>query len=365
MKRVLLMGLLLVGAGQVQAVTPAPEELCATLQKSPWDAKAMQVMQTIMRNEGESAVLRSRAMALCALSLLKQGNTNQFARAVQMLETGYPEEKGLVTVSVAEQYVPCVVCAGKGKRETSCPACKGSTCTRCKGTRTLQTVCSACMGAGQQFKLNPSVLENYNRLLADILAITRENQRFEKRSAEALAEKENDKKIALLEAVVAEFPKRADLGPVKKSLEEAQKIRAAALARKLDQEKREQEDADVERLRGLRQTASADCLSAIREIDDYLLKHPKCFARAELEEIKTELTSKANLRKRLISSGYWLAGIVGLVLLTAFVKNILASRKVEQTRPLPGMERIDKSKFTDPLADEREKTQARHHNQEP
>jgi hypothetical protein len=364
MKRVLLLGLLLVGAGQVQAVTPAPEELCATLQKSPWDAKAMQVMQTIMRNEGEPALLRSRAMALCALSLLKQGSTNQFLRAVQMLETGFPEEKGLVTVSVAEQYVTCAVCAGKGKRETSCPGCKGSSCTRCKGTRTLQTVCSACMGAGQQFKLSPSVLENYNRLLEDILAMTRENQRYGKRSAEALAEKENDKKIALLEAVLAEFPKRADLGPVKKSLEEAQKIRAVVVARKLEQERRDQEESDVERLRGLRQTASADCMSALREIEDYLLKHPKCFARAELEEIKAELTSKMNLRNRLISSGYWLAGIVGVLLLTAFVKVLLASRRVEQLRPLPGMDRIDKSKFTDPLADEREKTQARRHNQE-
>ncbi len=364
MKRVLLLGLLLVSAGQVRALTPDPEELCATLQKSPWDAKAMQVMQTIMRNDGESAFLRSRAMALCALSLIKQGNTNQFIRALQMLETGYPEEKGLVTVSVAEQYVPCLVCAGKGKRETSCPSCRGSSCTRCKGTGRVQTLCAACMGAGQQFKLSPSVQENYNRLLAEILALTRENQLYAKRSAEALAEKENNKKIALLEAVLAEFPKRADLGPVKQSLEEAQKNRAAAQARKLDQEKREQDDSDVERLRGLRQTTSANCMSAIREIEDYLLKHPKCYARSELEEIKAELTSKANLRKRLISSGYWLAGICGVLLLAAILKGILASRKVEHTRPLPGMERIDKNKFTDPLADEREKTQARRHNQE-
>jgi hypothetical protein len=364
MKRVLLLGLLLVSAGQVRAVAPAPEELCATLQKSPWDAKAMQVMQTIMRNEGESALLRSRAMALCALSLIKQGNTNQFIRAVQMLEAGYPEEKGLVTVSVSEQYVPCLVCAGKGKRETSCPSCKGSSCTRCNGTRSVQTVCSACMGAGQQFKLSPAVLENYNRLLAEIVAITRENQLYVKRSAEALAEKENDKKIALLEAVLADFPKRADVGPVKKSLDEAQKIRAAALAVKLAQEKRDQEDLDVERLRGLRQADSANCMSALREIEDYLLKHPKCFARSELEEITAELTAKLTLRKRLISSGYWLAGICGVLLLTAFLKGFLASRKVEHTRPLPGMERIDKSKFTDPLADEREKTQARRHNKE-
>jgi hypothetical protein len=42
-----------------------------------------------------------------------------------------------------------------------------------------------------------------------------------------------------------------------------------------------------------------------------------------------------------------------------FIKTALMSRKGDTMRPLPGMERIDKSKFTDPLADERDRTESR------
>jgi hypothetical protein len=359
-KMILLVCLLGVSAGQAWAVSVDQEELCATLQKSPWDAKAMQVMQALMRNDREPAAVRSRAMALCTLSLIKQGNTNQFVRAVQMLETLYSEEKGLVTVSVAEQYSDCPVCEGKGKRAVSCPACKGSSCPRCNGTRSIQTTCSACMGAGKQFKLNPSVQENYNRLLAEILAFSRETQRFEKQSALALAEKDNDKRMALLETLLADFPKRTDMGLAKKSLEEAKKIRDVALARKREQDKREKEEAAVERMRDLRQAATSDNrVAAIREIEDYLIKNPKCFARSELDEIKNELASKENIRNRLITSGFWLGGICVVFVLATFARIAWESRKVEQIRPLPGMDHIDKSKFTDPLADERERTEER------
>lgn len=216
------------------------------------------------------------------------------------------------------------------------------------------------MGVGQQFKLKPSVLENYNRLLTEILAFSRETQRFEKQSALALAEKDNDKRIALLEALVADFPKRTDMDLAKKNLEEAKKNRDAALARKREQDKREKEEAAVERMRDLRQAATSESrVAAIREIEDYLIKNPKCFARSELDEIKTELASKETFRNRLISSGLWLGGICVVFVLATFVRIWLTSRKVETIRPLPGMDHIDKSKFTDPLADERERTEAR------
>ncbi|MEI7945939.1 MAG: hypothetical protein WCJ02_04555 [bacterium] len=361
MKRIImLVGLLWASSWQARAVGVDQEELCATLQKSPWDDKAMLVMQSVMRNEREPAALRSRAMAICALSLIKQGNTNQFVRAVQILESMYSAEKGLVTVTVAEQYITCPACEGKGKRAVGCPACKGSTCPRCNGTRSIQTTCSACMGAGKQFKLNPSVLENYNRLLAEMLAFSRETQRFEKQSALALAEKDNDKRIALLETLQADFSKRTDMGLVKKSLEEAKKIRDVTLARKREQDKREKEEAAVERMRDFRQAATSESrVVAIREIEDYLIKNPKCFARSELDEIKNELTSKENIRNRLITSGFWLGGICVVFVVATFARIAWESRKVEKIRPLPGMDHIDKSKFTDPLADERERTEER------
>jgi len=365
-KMILFVCLLGASVWQAWAISNGQEELCATLQQSPWDAKAMQAMQAIMRSEREPVALRSRAMALCSLSLLKQGNTNQFVRAMQMLESTYPEDKGLVNVSVEEQYIACPVCEGKGKRAVSCPACKGSTCPRCNGTRSIQTTCSACMGAGRQFKLNPSVQENYNRLLTEMVAFFREAQRFEKQSALALAEKDNDKRIVLLETLLADFPKRTDLELAKKGLEEAKKIRDVAQARKREQDKREKEESDVERMRDLQKaTTSENRVAAIREIEDYLIKNPKCFARAELEEIKNELTSKEKIRNRLISSGFWLGGICGLFVVATFVRIWLTSMKVEQVRPLPGMDRIDKRKFTDPLADERERTEARRRGENP
>ena len=363
---IILACLLWVSAWQAWAVTVGQEELCVRLQQSPWDAKAMQVMQAVMRDEREPVALRSRAMALCALSLIKQGNTNQFVRSVQVLESMYASEKGLVTVSVAEQYITCPICEGKGKRGVGCPVCKGSACPRCNGTRSIQTTCPACMGAGQRFKLNPSVLENYNRLLAEMLAFSRETQRLEKQSALALAEKDNDKRIVLLETLLADFPKRTDVELAKKSLEEAKKIRDVSLARKREHDKREKEESAVERMRDLRQAAtSKNRVAAIREIEDYLIKNPKCFARSELDEIKSELSSKEKFRNRLIASGFWLGGICVVFVVATFVRIALESRKVEQLRPLPGMDHIDKRKFTDPLADERERTGARRRGEKP
>jgi hypothetical protein len=363
-RRILLLSFLLVSAWQARVVAGDQEALCATLQKSPWDVQAMQGMQALMRNEREPAALRCRAMALCALSLIKQGNTNQFLRAVQMLETTYPDGKGLVAVSVEEQYIACAVCEGKGKRAVNCPACKGSACPRCNGTRSIQTACSACMGVGKQFKLSPSVQENYSRLLTEILAVSREAQRFEKQSAQAFSEKDNDKRIALLETVLAEFPKQPDLERAKKSLEEAKKIRDAALAKKREEERLEKEDLAVERLLLLRKATSETRVAAIREIEDFVSKHPKCFARAELDEIKTELMAKEDLRNRLISAGYWLGGISVLVIVGSFIKTAMISRKGDTMRPLPGMDHIDKSKFTGPLAEERERTESRRRSQE-
>ena len=356
----MLVCLLWASVWHARAVSVDQEELCATLQQSPWDAKAMQVVQAVMHNEREPAALRSRAMALCALSLIRQGNTNQFVRAVQKMESLYSEEKGLVSVSVAEQYSACPACEGKGKRATSCATCKGSDCPRCNGTRSIQTTCPACMGAGRQFKLNPSVRENYNRLLAEMLAFYRETQRFEKQLALALAEKDNDARVALLETLLADFSKRTDVELAKKNLEAAKKIQDVALARKRDQDKREREESAVERMRDLRQAATSENrVAAIREIEDYLIKNPKCFARAELDEIKNELASKEKLRNRLITSGFWLGGICVVFVVATFVRIWLTSMKVEKIRPLPGMDHIDKNKFTDPLADERERTEVR------
>jgi hypothetical protein len=68
-------------------------------------------------------------------------------------------------------------------------------------------------------------------LLTEIVAASQEAQRFDKQLAKAFAEKDNDKRIALLETVLVDFPKRTDLERAKKSLEEAQKVRAAALAK--------------------------------------------------------------------------------------------------------------------------------------
>jgi len=342
--RILLACILFASAWPARAAISAnPEELCATLQRAPWDPLALQMMQTLMRDERESVAIRSRAMALCTLALLRQGNTNQFVRATQILDTTYPDEKGLVTVTVAEQY---------------------KVCPRCKGTGKIQTVCAACMGTGQQFELAPSVQENYTRLLAEILAFCQENKRFEKASALAFAEPDNAKRIARLESLLSDFPKRTDLERAKKSLAEATKIRDAALAKKQEEEKREKEEREIERLRVLHQVPAENRPAAIAEIEAFLMKHPTCYARVELEEVKDALVSKVNFRNRLITSGYWLGGIFVLFIAMTALKSMLASRRVESLPSLPGMNRVDKSKFTDPLADERERTEARRHTQE-
>jgi hypothetical protein len=335
------------------------EELFTTLQKTPWEAKSMQALQTVMRNERESVAIRSRAMALCTLSLLRLGNTNQFVKASHVLDVTFPSEKGLITVSVAENVEDCSACSGKGRREVPCPACKGKACLRCKGTRVMQTTCTLCMGAKQQFKLSPAVQENYNRLLKESVDICQKNLRFEKDSASALAEKDNTKKIVLLEAVLSNFPERTDLVTVQKSLEEAKKIRENELDRKKEKVQREKEEREVARLEGLREVSASECAAAILEIETYLLKNPKCTARADLEELKAVLTSKVNLRQRLISSALWLVGICGGFAFLVFLKGMIFSKKIERSGPLPGMARIDKNKFTDPLAEEREKNQTR------
>lgn len=341
------------------------EDLFATLQKSPWEAKSMQALQALMRNEREPVALRSRAMAICTLSFLHLGNTNQFIKASHVLDGAFPGEKGLITVSIAENFEDCSVCAGKGRREANCPGCKGSACQRCKGMRVISTVCTACRGTKQQFKLSPAVQENYVRLLKESINIAQQNLLFEKESALALGEKDTAKKIALLEAVLSGYSTRIDLDPLKKSLEDAKKIRDAEVAKKKEQERRNKEEKDVERLRGLRDVLAGERESAINELEMYLIKNPKCFARNELEELKAELTTKVTLRKRLIASLLWLIGLGGGFVCIVFLKTMIFPRKAERSGPLPGMARIDKNKFTDPLAEEREKNHARQNGEGP
>ena len=290
--------------GVAQTVPDATlERACVTLQKTPSDVKAAQVLQSVAKDKAYPDGWRSRALGVCALTSLIQLNTNQFGHAMAMLERDYPEQR-LLTVTLADCVKPCVrcqrtgqqevscptclasgtckTCDGKGVRNASpCPTCKGSKlCARCAGSKKMAITCPECKGAKGSFILNEEVKDNCQSLLAELLAEVRE------------------------------------------SIQTAQALR-------------ELEDAWF-----------INVPSAIRRLDTYLATHPHVATQDEFGALRGKLVT----RKWVHLAAIILAGCAIFIVLVNILKATVFRPRPEPLRRPPGLANIDYNTFADPLA---------------
>lgn len=381
-RRWVLAVLLLCGAATRQAAAQGVsdarlQQACVALQQAPLRVGGLQVLAEAARATEIDPDFKGWAMEASALSLLMQGDTNMFERAVQMRRQALPDRPLLITVGPEDYTEPCKTCGATGEKAVACPSCMGTgtckacggtgkrvaadgvsarcpACTRagvcamCAGAKTLDRPCPACKGAKRVFALGEAVRENYNAVLAAIIARCQENTAFAELSKQAERERDVDVRIGLLQSVTNRFERRTDLAPTLALLDEALAKRELRQKAKAEQEARERAERDVEALRNLAQTGETDRAAAA--LRAYLEAHPETVARQELEGLLGELTAKQQRRKLMRRVLTATGAVAGGLLAVLCLQPLLRRKVVAASGPLPGLEKMDKREFTDPLS---------------
>ncbi len=346
-------------------------QACDGLLAAPLAAGHLQTLAAAARDSAVEQPLRSRAMAAYGLALLLQGQTNGFASAARALAAAYPDAQPLLRVTADQAYAicdtckgdavqgalcptcmgsgACKSCSGTGKRGTGvCTACKGNKlCPRCLGKKRVLTACPTCLGSTKVFKPAPEILHNYSNLLADVSGIVRENATFRERLAAANSETDTDRRIAAFQGLLQTFSHRADLGPAVDLMEKAVLNRDRRESERLAQEARVRERREQEALLALRDSPDID--AALATLDAYLAAHPQASATAELRALRDELAARRLRAARLRTALHIALGLGGLLLAALAVKALIPARRPRPSGPLPGLDKIDKRQFTDPL----------------
>ena len=359
-------------AAAQDAVEARLQQACVALQRSPFAAAELQTLLDVSRHATNSPALRSRAMAAYSLTLLMQGNTNSFDRAVQVLQSSYPETAPLITVSRSDGFAACdacagsggqlalcptcmgsgkcKLCAGSGKRDSAvCPVCKGKgLCAMCAGKQKIEAACPTCKGSRFVFKPSEKIRENYNALLTGIVTLCQENARYAGLFLQASREADLAKRFALLKDLLQEFPQRTDLGPALDLMRETADASDVQEKRHLRQLAREQSEREVEALRKLRDADDLNC--AIATLATYLKGHPDTPALMELQTLREDL--KASRKRKTLTRKilYGVLSLFGVLFVFTCLRPFLFRKKPDHFGPLPGMDKLDKTQFTDPLS---------------
>lgn len=348
-------------------------QACVTLQQTPFAAEELQTLAETSRLATNSPALRSRAMAAYSLAFLMQGNTSAFERALSVIRTTSPDALPLIQVTREDCFAMCQNCVGSGNKTTlcptcmgtgkcksclglgtkdtaACPACKGkSGCGMCSGKKRIKTPCPACNGSAFTFKPKESIRNNFTALLSDMIARCEDNARYAEQLQLATKETDHAKRIAILRPLLQDFSHRKDLGTALTMMElavNAQRSEESWLRAKDTREREEREKASLLRLRDVR---SRDLNAAVAQILTYLKEHPDRASDLELKDLFDELVARRNraTRARKIITGALV--LVGTLLLITVLKPLLFRKKPGRASPCPGMDKIDKSQFTDPL----------------
>jgi len=353
------------------------QQACLTLQQTPLSAPDLQTLAEVSRSATNSPALRSRAMAAYALALLLQGNTNAFARAVQIQKTVVPDQPPLISLTAEDYTAACADCLGKGEKSTPCPLCMGSgkckacdgtgkktaadgassrcaackghgSCGMCGGQKNLIKACPTCKGAGRVIELKDTVRSAYTGLLTNMVALCQENVDFAEQFKKAGREGKADARIQLFQALTNRFSHRADLAPAQALLDEALGQREARLKELAEREAQERAQREVEALRQLDQATNIG--GAIATLRAYLAAHPTSPAQLELQLLLDNLVDR-QARQQLTRKIFIGCGVLlGVLLLILCLQPLLFRKSAAATGPLPGMDKINKADFTDPLS---------------
>lgn len=349
------------------------QQACAGLQQSPLAPGDLQILAEASRLSTNSPTLHARALAAYSLTFLLQGNTNAFDRAVMAMRVACPSALSHLKVSRDDCFAMCLECLGSGKKSTLCPSCMGSgkcksclgagkkeeaLCTACKGKgecvmcagkKRITPPCPACKGSALIFQPKETIRSNYNALLSEIAAACQEDDNFAVQYGAAVKEPDLNKRVTLLRALVQSYPRRSDLGPAVALLKQSLDAQQAENSRLRAKEKREREDREQADLLKLGEAKIKSLNGAIATLDTYLKGNPDCAGFLELKLLEDELIARRNryaLLKRIMIVA---ASLVGVLFAVRALRPLVFRKRRSGLSTLPGMDKIDKSQFTDPL----------------
>ncbi len=376
-----LLPLLLIAARAEIREVEAPEarliQACETLLKMPLSAPDLQMLANVSRDASANPEIRKRSMSAYALSLLLQGNTNSFMRAVKIQHSTFPDgQQPLIRVTENDYIAACGDCEGKGIKPATCPYCLGSgKCRTCKGTGQVQSSagasvkctacvtpgvcrmcagrkildkpCPACNGTGRVFKLGARVRENYNELLSDIIYKCRKNAEFAAMFNAAANERDPNLRISMLHSLTNRFQHRDEVAEALGLLDTAMASQAHQAAIRQERETRERHEREIIALRKF-ETAE-NIPNAISTLKTYLQDNPDTHAKLEIQLLIENLEARLarhRLTRRILTG---LAILFSLLMLVMFIQPLLRRKPVSGTGTLPGMDKLKSDDFTDPL----------------
>ena len=185
-------------------------------------------------------------------------------------------------------------------------------------------------------------------ILTNIVSLCESNARFAEQFALASKETDSAQRIERFKKLLNDFPDRSDLAEAKQCLGAAVAQRDKREAQLQKQKAQEQAAREVDELRKLRDAAGLD--DAIARLTAYLKAHPNSDAGLELQTLCDELIAKRNrnaLTKKIFTG---VGALLGVLVVVSCAAPFFFRRKPQRSGPLPGMDKLDEAKFTDPLS---------------
>ncbi len=325
---------------------------CETLQLMPLSVANLQILADVARSETNNPALRGRAMAAYALALLMQGNTNAFSRAAQIQRDLFPDPPPLITITPTDCMAPCTDCLGKGEKRTGCPFCRGTgkcetcdgignitgggrshtpcpscklsgICVKCEGQARLIITCPTCKGAGENFTLTDAVRNNYSDLLSNMVAICQGKGNKAEPPIKAEGESDHDLQNNTTQAVTNRLSAHETTEAQNRSQREVESLRKLLLENSIG--------------------------GSIATLRTYLAAHPESPYQTELQHLLDGLIAKQerkHLTRNIVKGGTIL---IGAFLFTLILRPRLFRKHAATAGALPGMEKLNKADFIDPL----------------
>jgi len=140
-------------------------------------------------------------------------------------------------------------------------------------------------------------------------------------------------------------------------LEQAIQQRDTLAEQSRQREEKDRAAREVAQLRNF--CVTQDGNKAIAALDAFLKKHPQTFAIQELQSLRAELIAKRDRNARIQNILLGSLSLLGALFILSILKSLLFKKRRTTIGSLPGIDKLDKAKFTDPLSLTAQDSQAR------
>ncbi len=307
---------------------------CERLMDDPGDKDAIKTLFAYARNTNGVDRLRSRCMAGVALSALFTGNTNLYIRARNSHARNYPEDMHLLRINLKNCLISCKECKGKGYITKKCPVCQGKgiavcpvckgkgvrmkkltlkgsksvgkfpcgvcnetgkvACKRCGGSGEIKVKCKACKGKPFTFKISSQVHEDFGLIVRGIVKWVNNEEVFHKKYQVVKQLDDIGKRIAEYRKLIRTYSYRDEVV-------ELENLLAADVKMLKEQNRiaREKESIAKQEVRSLLKLKDSETpFVAAAAIREYLVLHPDCKSKVELQTLVVQLEAKDKKKRR-------------------------------------------------------------------